>query len=139
MPRKNSPLTRPGIDPGTFCLVAQCLNNYATPGPKLLLYKSLITPVWTNGIGLWDCACKSNTTVIQRCQSTILRAIVDAPRYVIKDMIHKVLGIPSVQEVIHERSITHRTNLESHSNPLLQPLPRDDVIRRLKRRWPADL
>jgi hypothetical protein len=23
----------PGIDPGTFRLVAQCLNHYATPGP----------------------------------------------------------------------------------------------------------
>ena len=29
--------------------------------------------------------------------------------------------------------------IESHSNPLLQPLPRGDSIRRLKRRWPADL
>jgi len=29
--------------------------------------------------------------------------------------------------------------LESHSNPLLQHLPRDSVIRRIKRRWPADL
>jgi len=38
------------------------------------------------------------------------------------------LGIPTVQEVIHERSIKHRTNLESHSNPLLQPLPQDNVI-----------
>jgi hypothetical protein len=24
----------PGIDPGTFRLVAQCLNHYATPGPR---------------------------------------------------------------------------------------------------------
>jgi hypothetical protein len=23
----------PGIDPGTFRLVAQCLNHYAAPGP----------------------------------------------------------------------------------------------------------
>ena len=29
----------PEIDPGTFRLVAQCLNHYATPGPALpLLY-----------------------------------------------------------------------------------------------------
>ena len=32
-PRKKSPVTPPGIDPGTVRLVAQCLNNYATPGP----------------------------------------------------------------------------------------------------------
>jgi hypothetical protein len=31
-PRKKSPLTQPGIDPGTVRLVAQCLNHYATPG-----------------------------------------------------------------------------------------------------------
>ena len=32
MPREKSPVTL-GIDPGTFRLVAQCLNHYATPGP----------------------------------------------------------------------------------------------------------
>ena len=32
-PRKKSPMTPPGIDPGTVRLVAQCLNHYATPGP----------------------------------------------------------------------------------------------------------
>jgi hypothetical protein len=33
MPRKKSPVTRPGIDPETFRLVARRLNHYATPGP----------------------------------------------------------------------------------------------------------
>ena len=32
VPRKKSPVTPPGIDPGTVRLVAQCLNHYATPG-----------------------------------------------------------------------------------------------------------
>jgi hypothetical protein len=31
---KNSPATPPGIDPETVRLVAQCLNHYATPGPR---------------------------------------------------------------------------------------------------------
>jgi len=35
VPRKKSPVTPPGIDPGTVQLVAQCLNHYATPGPGL--------------------------------------------------------------------------------------------------------
>ena len=30
--QKKSPVTPPGIDPGTVVLVAQCLNHYATPG-----------------------------------------------------------------------------------------------------------
>jgi hypothetical protein len=31
--KKKSPVTTPGIDPGTARLAAQCLNHYATPGP----------------------------------------------------------------------------------------------------------
>jgi len=34
-PRKKSPVTPSGIDPGTVRLVAQCLSHYATPGPIL--------------------------------------------------------------------------------------------------------
>jgi hypothetical protein len=34
-PRKKSPVTQPGIDPGTVLLVAECLNHYATPGPTV--------------------------------------------------------------------------------------------------------
>jgi hypothetical protein len=98
-----------------------------------------VLPTGGVGPGVWSCACKSNISVIQRCQLKIFRAVFDAPRYVTNDMIHKDLGIPAVQEVIHERSIKHRTKLKSHSNPLLQRLPRDNVIRRRKRRWPADL
>ena len=36
-PRKKSPVTPLGIDPGTVRLVAQCLNHYATPGPCLVI------------------------------------------------------------------------------------------------------
>ena len=32
VPREKSPVTPPGIDPGTVRLVSQCLNHYATPG-----------------------------------------------------------------------------------------------------------
>ena len=35
-PRKKSPVTPPGIDPETVRLVAQCLNHYATRGPRWL-------------------------------------------------------------------------------------------------------
>ena len=34
VPRKKSPVTPPGVDPGTVRLVSQRLNHYATPGPK---------------------------------------------------------------------------------------------------------
>ena len=108
-------------------------------GNKLLLYKSLVIPTRTYGIELWGGASKSNTAIIQRCQSKTLRATFDAPRYVTNAMMHEDLGIPTVQEVIHARSVKHRMKPETHSNPILHPIPRDNVIRRLKRRWPADL
>ena len=38
---EKSPAT-PGIDPGTFWLVAQCLNHYATPGPLQTMYKCIL-------------------------------------------------------------------------------------------------
>ena len=40
VPRKKSPVTSPGIDPGTGRLVAQCLNHYTTPGPTIMRYVS---------------------------------------------------------------------------------------------------
>ena len=33
-PRKKSPVTPPGINPGTVRLVVQCLNHYTTSGPN---------------------------------------------------------------------------------------------------------
>ena len=38
VPRKKSPVTPPGIDPGTVRLVTQCLNHFATQGPKYYTY-----------------------------------------------------------------------------------------------------
>jgi hypothetical protein len=32
----------PGIDPGTFHLVAQCLNHYTTPGPEYQCYSHIM-------------------------------------------------------------------------------------------------
>ena len=60
-------------------------------------------------------------------------------RYVTNAMIHEDLGIPTVQEVIQAGSTKHRIKIETHSNPLLHPIPQDNVVRRLERRWPADL
>ena len=42
-----NPVTPPGIDPGTFRLVAQRLNHYATPGPlhDVYMVKFTYTPL----------------------------------------------------------------------------------------------
>jgi hypothetical protein len=114
-------------------------KSHLSVNNKLLLYKSIIAPIRAYGFELWGCAFKSNIAIIQRCQSKILRAIVDAPWYVTNAMLHTDLGIPTIQEVIHGRSTKNRARLQSHSNRLLQSLSRDTVLRILKRRWPADL
>ena len=41
-PRKKSPVTPPGFDPGTVRLAVQCLNHYATPGPECSVKETLI-------------------------------------------------------------------------------------------------
>jgi len=47
VPRKKSPVTPPGIDPGTVRLVAQRLNHYATPGPYIYIQHFIkIRLVW---------------------------------------------------------------------------------------------
>jgi len=80
---------------------------------KLLLYKSIIIPIWTHGIELWGCACKSNIAVIQISQSKILRAIVDAPWYVTNDMIHKDF----VFQLYTKSSTTEVSNTVQKYNP----------------------
>ena len=45
----------------------------------LLIYKTVLKPVSTYGIELWECATKSSVAVIQRYQSKLLRTITNAP------------------------------------------------------------
>lgn len=106
---------------------------------KLLLYKTIIKPIWVYGIELWGCASKSNIAIIQRSQSKILRMITDAPWYVSNQTLHEDLKIPYVKDVIQEQSTKHHDKLENHTNMLLHPLLEPHIERRLKRNWPADL
>lgn len=106
---------------------------------KILLYKTIITPIWTYGIEIWGCASKSNIAIIQRCQSKILRMIANAPWYVTNQTLHEDLKIPSVQDVIKTRSSKYQSKLEVHTNILLQPLTQVNETRRLQRKWPTDL
>jgi hypothetical protein len=44
-----NPVTPPGIDPGTVRLVAQRLNDYATPAPKRNVYQDYFQGVKAAG------------------------------------------------------------------------------------------
>jgi hypothetical protein len=65
---------------------------------KLLLYKSILKPIWTYGIQLWDTASTSNIEILERFQSKTLRLLVDAPWYVPNHRIRQDLQMPSVKE-----------------------------------------
>ena len=106
---------------------------------KLLVYKAVIKLIWTYGIEFWGCASKSNTAIMQRAQSKILRTIRNAPWYVTKHTLHTELNIPYVSEVINERINKHLNKLESHPNTLVETLTQRTRNRRLKRRWISDL
>ena len=86
-------------------------------GNKLLIYKTVLKPVWTYGIKLWGCATKSNIAVIQRYQSKLLRTITSAPWYVSNQTLHSDLHILQVRTVFRERTATHHTTLDSHPKP----------------------
>jgi hypothetical protein len=104
---------------------------------KLLIYKTLLKPVWTYGIELWGCATKSNIAVNLRYQSKLLRTMTNAPRYVSNQTLYSDLHIPHVRTVYREGTATHHTTLDSHPNSLMEPLVHPPN-RRLKRRWTFD-
>jgi hypothetical protein len=49
---------------------------------KLLVYKTIVKPIWTYGIQLWRTASISNIEILERFQSKTLRVTVDEPWYV---------------------------------------------------------
>jgi hypothetical protein len=58
-----NPVTRPGIDPGTFRLVAQRLNHYATPGPYSVKCNCKFKDEWKE----WKLTFKKLKIYCKRC------------------------------------------------------------------------
>jgi hypothetical protein len=99
---------------------------------KILLYKTIIKPIWIYGAGICGCASKSNISIIQRCQSKILRMIANKPCYVPNITFHEDLSVPLVKEIIKQRSTRYHNKIEGHVNVLIQPLPQPHNQRRPK-------
>lgn len=53
---------------------------------KILIYKSIIKPIWTYGVQLWGTAKTSNIQKLERAQTKIIRAMLGAPRYIKKTL-----------------------------------------------------
>ena len=100
---------------------------------KLLIYKTIIKPVWTYGIQLWGIAAKSNIQIIQRFQNKVLGIISNAPWYISNDRIHSDLNISLVIDEVRRYSFNMQ-RLANHSNPLAKALVLSEgTIRRLQR------
>jgi hypothetical protein len=63
---------------------------------KLLVYRTILKPIWTYGIQLWGTASNSNIDILESFQSKVIQIITDAPCYVPSAVIKHDLQVPSV-------------------------------------------
>lgn len=109
-------------------------NSKLSTDNKLLIYKSILKPVWMYGIQLWGSACDSNIIIIQRMQNMILRNLSNVPWYITNAEIHHHLGMSTVKEESHNTTETYKGKLERHPNKLATKLTTRSYIKRLKRK-----
>lgn len=116
-------------------------NSSLTLDNKLLIYNSVIKPVWTYGIQIWGTAKKTNIALIQRQQSKILRKITNSDWFITNQQIHRDLHVSTINEEIAIWSRRHHATLNHHFNPTVNQLPAQELTRRrrLKRLRPVDL
>jgi hypothetical protein len=107
---------------------------------KLVLYKQILTPMWTYGIQLWGCTKPSNIAIIQRFQNKVLRNIIDAPWHVQNADLHRDLHMEMVTAEIGRFARKHEGRLLRHDNvEAIQLLDNSEILRRLKRTKPLEL
>jgi hypothetical protein len=107
---------------------------------KLLLYKTVLKPIWTYGIQLWGTASNSNIEILQRFQNKVLRVIVNAPWYIPNNVLHKDLKTPTIREEITYLCANYQDKLVTHPNERIPTLlDRAEEPRRLKRFQRSDL
>ena len=100
---------------------------------KVLLYNTVIKPIWMYGMELWSSACASSIERFQRLQNKILRMICGAPWYMKTIHIHKDLNVPMVSEVILSVIPRYKSKLRQHPNPNARNLLVQGLNCRLKR------
>jgi hypothetical protein len=105
---------------------------------KLLIYKTILKPIWTYGIQLWGTAYISNIGILECFQSKALCMIVDAPWYVPNMVIQRDLQIPTIKEEICHYSSQYSARLSAHPNDLTVNLTELSDNRQLRRHLPND-
>jgi hypothetical protein len=103
---------------------------------KLLLYKSILKPIWPYSIQLWGTASTSNIKILECFQSKALHIIVNAPWYVQNNHICQDLQITSVKEEICRSSNPSHHTSKCPNTVTLMEIPGN---RHLRRHVPNDL
>jgi hypothetical protein len=85
-------------------------------GNKLLIYKTILDPIWTYGIQLWGKASTSNMENLEYFRSKALRMIVDTPWYASNKIMQRDLQIPTVTEEIRRYNSQYSARLSAHPN-----------------------
>lgn len=98
------------------------LKSNLTLDNKVLIYKSILKPVWTYGIQLWGSAKTTITDPIQRFQSKTLRSLAKAPWYLTNKSIHRDLQVPTITDEIRQFTAGYQRRLLVHPNELASRL-----------------
>lgn len=110
---------------------------------KLLLYKSLLKPIWTYALQVFGTTKPSNLNKLQAFQSKFLRLITKAPFYVNNKILHSDLKIPFITDVAKSFYSRFHKRLHTHTNPLVKKISEPHLPgnprRRLNRKWSRDL
>ena len=107
---------------------------------KVLLYKSMLRPIWVYGCQIWACAASSNLKIIETIQNKILRQMAGARWYERNIDIRDELGIEEMDMYISRMYNRYEERLGGHPNPeAIALLDWGSETRRLKRRKPHEL
>ena len=80
---------------------------------KVILYKTVLNPIWTYDIQLWDTAGNTIINIIQRTQSKILKTTTGAPWYIRNENIHGDLEVPLVKDEFKKLSVKYIIKLQT--------------------------
>jgi len=103
-------------------LLRPLLRSNLTLNITILLYKTLIQPLWAYGVVIWGSAKKSNKRTIQTFQNICCRLITGAPWYVSNNIINSDLKISSVNDTATLYYKRFHMKLQSNPNQLIRDL-----------------
>jgi hypothetical protein len=118
-----------------------CKRSTVPLHQKLLIYKSILRPMWTYGLQLFGSAKKSNLRCLQGFESKVFRLITGAPSYVSNRTLYSDLKTNTIQEEANKCFTRYFGQLQRNSNELISQLSCANIpsVRRLRRSWNRDL